>query len=38
MVWHPTELSIADVGDTAAVQVKGTDGAVTLVTIAPNRD
>jgi hypothetical protein len=38
MVWHPTDLSVADVGDATAVHVKETDGTVTLVTILPKRD
>jgi acetamidase/formamidase len=35
IVWHPTEVSIAPVGDETALRITEQDGTVTLVTIRP---
>jgi hypothetical protein len=37
MVWRPTELSLATVGDETALRIAAQDGAVTLVTISAKR-
>jgi hypothetical protein len=37
MVWHPTELSLATVGDETALRIAERDGTVTLVTISAKR-
>ena len=37
MVWHPAEVSLAEVGEATALRVTGPDGTVTLASIGRHR-